>query len=78
MVKTKYTLEVYEPGDNSTVAFVLNSESPFPAILVGHHLHWMKLRMGDWLEVTHVQHMFWEAGGTVTCKTGVETKLISG
>ncbi|MDI4657235.1 hypothetical protein [Xanthobacter autotrophicus] len=73
-MKTKYHLEVYEPEDIRTVAFSVESETPFGAIAVGDLLWHGSLLQSARLEVTKIEHLFWEGGGLNTHKICIQTK----
>ncbi len=70
----KYHFEISEPDDLKTVRFHAKSDTPFGAISVGDILHCGDMLPGDRLEVSGVEHLFWESGGVVTQKICIHTK----
>lgn len=72
----KYHLEVYEPGDAGTVVFSEKSQNPFGAISVGDWIGHTSMRLNDRLEVTRIEHLFWDAGGIRTHKICIHTKAV--
>ncbi|GGY11292.1 hypothetical protein GCM10007160_42890 [Litchfieldella qijiaojingensis] len=64
---TSYTLEVYEPNDDSCVAAAYDSDTPFVAIAVGDYINPKSLNLAnkvDMLKVTSVEHMLWQINGS--------------
>lgn len=59
----EYTLEIYEPDDDSCVAAVYKSDMPFMPLAKGDFINTSAFTMSDpqgILEVVSVEHIFWE------------------
>ena len=57
-MKIEYTLEIYEPDDDSCVFVVYKSETPFGALCVGDTIRTDRTIVP--LKITKIEHLFWE------------------
>jgi hypothetical protein len=75
---TKYTLEIYEPNDDSCVAAVYSSDTPFMSVAKGEYINTSLFNMSapqGILEVVSVEHIFWVIEGSHQAqKTCIRTK----
>lgn len=75
---TRYTLEIYEPDDDSCVAAVYSSDTPFMDVSKGDYINTSMFSMSDpqgILEVVSVEHIFWVIeGGHQAQKVCIRTK----
>jgi hypothetical protein len=75
---TEYTLEIYEPDDDSCVAAVFKSDTPFMPVAKGEYINTSGFTMSEAqgvLQVVSVEHLFWEVEGDhVAQKVCVRTK----
>ncbi len=80
-LKTTYTLEIYEPDDDSCVVAVFESDTPFIPLAKGEYIHPGFFEMTDTkeiLEVVSVEHILWKIEGShQTQKVCVRTKMAS-
>ncbi|MDQ6997272.1 MAG: hypothetical protein Q9M17_00990 [Mariprofundus sp.] len=63
---TKYVLEIYEPNDDSRIAAVFTSGTPFMTISKGEYINTSAFTMSNphkVLKVTSVEHILWEVEG---------------
>ena len=73
-MKERYAIEIYEPGSTKNVSGFLESPTPFGAISRGDILNPQSWNLpkgtpGDpLLRVTGVEHLMWEANGTMKHK----------
>ncbi|MBY3207044.1 hypothetical protein [Rhizobium laguerreae] len=74
--KTIYSLEVYEPGDDRSVAIDMKSDTPFGSISVGDEISSPTMRIGDRLKATKIWHIFWELDTHITHKICVSTTSV--
>lgn len=78
---TQYTIEIYEPNDDSCVAAVYHSKTPFMPIAQGDFINTSMFNMSapqGILEVASVEHIFWIIEGKhQTQKTCIRTKSSS-
>ena len=69
----RYILEVYEPDDESCIAFSIESDAPISAISKGDLLHHQSMNMNHRLRVTEIVHLFWEGPEGLKQKICVHT-----
>jgi len=63
---TKYVLEIYEPNDDSRIAAVFTSDTPFMTIAKGEYINTSAFTMSNphkVLEVVSVEHILWVIEG---------------
>ncbi len=75
---TKYILEIYEPGDDSCVAAVFDSDTPFMPLAEGEFINTSSFTMSTpqgILQVVSVEHILWVIEGShQTQKVCIRTK----
>ena len=80
-LKTTYTLEINEPGDDSCVAAVFHSDTPFMPLAKGDLIHpgfFEETDTREILEVVGVKHIFWKIEDShQTQKICIQTKIAS-
>lgn len=60
---TKYVLEIYEPDDDSCVAAVFSSDTPFMPLAKGEYINTASFTESvpqGILQVVSVEHLLWE------------------
>ena len=63
MLRIDYTLEIYEPDDDSCVAAVFHSDKPFMTIAKGDYINTSFFTLSTpqgHLVATSVEHIIWE------------------
>ena len=77
---TKYILEIYEPDDDSCVAAVFSSDTPFMPLAKGEYINTSVFTMSNpqgILQVVSVEHMLWEIEKShQTQKVCIRTKKV--
>lgn len=80
-LKTTYVLEIYEPDDDSCVAAVFESKTPFISLSKGDYIHPGFFELSETkeiLEVVSIEHIFWKIEDShQTQKICIRTKIAS-